>query len=84
MVAEEIVAMQQPTTEQAVQPSRRLKGITGIMEIFQCSRSKANEMRASGELDAAITTYGGRSFIIDEQKALAIKEKKQGGRRYIR
>ena len=84
LVAEEIVAMQQPTTEQAAQPSRRLKGITGIMEIFQCSRSKANEMRASGELDAAITTYGGRSFIIDEQKALAIKEKKQGGRRYIR
>lgn len=83
MVAEEIVAMQQPA-KQAVQPSRRLKGIAGIMTIFQCSRSKAHEMKASGELDAAITTFGGRSFLIDEQKALAIKEKKQGGRRYTR
>ena len=86
LVAEEITAMQQlqqPAT-QAARPSRQLKGITGIMAIFQCSRSKANEMRASGELDAAITPYGGRSFLIDEQKALAIKEKKQGGRRCAR
>lgn len=83
MVAEEIVAMQQPA-KQAAQPSRRLKGIAGIMAIFQCSRSKACEMRASGELDEAITTYGGRSFLIDEQKALAIKGKKQGDRRYTR
>lgn len=83
MVAEEIAAMQQPA-KQAAQPSRKLKGIPGIMEIFKCSRSKAGEMRASGELDEAIIPYGGRSFLIDEQKALAIKEKKQGGRRYVR
>ena len=34
MVAEEIAAMQQPA-KQAAQPSRKLKGISGIMEIFK-------------------------------------------------
>ena len=83
MVAEELVAIRQESPLPQ-EPSRKLKGIPGIMEIFKCSRSKAIEMKASGELDEAIINYGGRSFLIDEQKALAIKEKKQGGRRYSR
>jgi len=83
MVAEEIAAIsQEPPLPQ--EPSRKLKGIPGIMEIFKCSRSKACEMKASGELDDAIINYSGRLFLIDEQKALAIKEKRQGGRRYVR
>ena len=81
MVAEELVAIRQESPLPQ-EPSRKLKGIPGIMEIFKCSRSKAIEMKASGELDEAIINYGGRSFLIDEQKALEIKEKKQGGRRY--
>lgn len=85
MVAEEIVAIrEEEETPLPQEPSRKLKGIPGIMEIFKCSRCKAIEMKASGELDEAIINYGGRSFLIDEQKALAIKEKKQGGRRYSR
>lgn len=57
--------------EQAKKPisTRKLRGLKGIMEIFQCSKSKAQDLRRSGILDNAITPIG-RSYLIDESIAL--------------
>lgn len=60
---------------------RKLRGIPGIMEIFKCGRSKASEIRKSGIIDDAITTSG-NVFLVDEQKALELMNKRKGGRRY--
>lgn len=71
----------------AIQPRREekkvLSGIPGIMEIAQCSRSKASRLRKSGILDAAITTIG-RGFLIDANMALELLKKRRGGRQYTR
>lgn len=45
------------------------KGIIGIMEIFQCSKSKATAIRASGIIDDACI-QNGNSFLIDKRTAL--------------
>lgn len=50
-------------------PTYLYKGIKGIMEIFQCSKSKAMGIRASGVIDKACIQYG-NSFLIDRDLAL--------------
>lgn len=45
------------------------KGINGIMEIFQCSKSKAIAIRASGIINDACI-QNGNSFLIDRKSAL--------------
>ena len=83
MVAEELANMQEARDKLAKPSSRQLKGISGIMEIFQCSRSKASRIKESGIIDSAITNVSGRIFLVDEQKALdAMNKKPKGGRRY--
>lgn len=67
--------IQQPTER------RLVRGIPGIMELFQCSRTKASEIRRSGIIDAAITTNG-RVFLVDVDKALLLMNKNKGGRSY--
>lgn len=50
---------------------RILRGYAGLMEIFQCSRSKAMRIKASGAIDAAISQEcPGGTFYIDEELAL--------------
>ena len=67
--------------EQPAKEKTLVKGITGIMEIFKCGRSKATQLRASGILNPAITTTG-RIFLIDVDMALdLVSKKKKGGRR---
>lgn len=83
MVAEEIVAMQQ-TKEEPVQSSRQLRGIPGIMKIFQCSRSKASRIKESGIIDSAITNVSEKIFLIDEKKALEAVSKRRNSGRNIR
>ena len=75
MVAEEIVKMGQMQDKAERLPERKLRGIPGIMEIAQCSRSKAVELKASGVLDDAITHVSPRVFLVDETKAYAALEK---------
>ena len=75
MVAEEIVKMGQMQDKAERPPERKLRGIPGIMEIAQCSRSKAVELKASGVLDDAITHVSPRVFLVDEAKAYAALEK---------
>ena len=87
MIAEELAELQNPREEPEVIEgpvgSRVLKGIQGIMDIFQCSRSKASKIKDSGIIDGAITRISSRIFLVNEKKALEIMEKKmKGGRRY--
>lgn len=83
MVAEELVKIQwSGKSQQEAKESRRFKGVKGIMEIFQCSRSKACRIKESGVIDGAITHINGRLFLVDEQKALQAFENRKGGRRY--
>ncbi|MGQ1929027.1 DUF3853 family protein [Ornithobacterium rhinotracheale] len=51
-------------------------GIKGLAKILGCSRSKAQEIKNSGELDEAIY-QNGKTIIIDRDKVFSIlKEKK--------
>jgi len=79
MVAEELATMMQPPEQK--KEKRIVKGIPGIMEIFQCKRNKASEIRKSGIIDDAITTSG-RIFLVDADKALELMHKHKGGRKY--
>ncbi|NMA74234.1 MAG: DUF3853 family protein [Bacteroidales bacterium] len=56
-------------------PSYSYKGIKGIMEIFQCSKSKAMGIRASGVIDDACI-QNGNSFLIDRELALTLMRDK--------
>lgn len=47
------------------------KGLKGIMEIFQCAKSKAVAIRASGIIDDACIQCG-NSFLIDRRTALEL------------
>ncbi len=60
-------------------PSYSYKGIKGIMEIFQCSKSKAMGIRASGVINDACI-QNGNSFLIDRELALTLMRDK--GKRY--
>ena len=57
------------------------KGISGIMEIFQCSKSKAVAIRASGIIDDACI-QNGNSFLIDRRTALNLMKNNAGSRSY--
>lgn len=48
---------------------RYVHGLSGIAEIFGCGITKANEIRQSGKIDAAIVQVG-RKMVIDVDKAL--------------
>lgn len=63
----------QKTSEES--PSYSYKGIRGIMDIFQCSKSKAMGIRASGIIDDACI-QNGNSFLIDRALALALMKEK--------
>lgn len=63
----------QRTNQEA--PSYSYKGIKGIMEIFQCSKSKAMGIRASGVIDNACI-QNGNSFLIDRGLALQLMRDK--------
>lgn len=59
-------------------------GISGICEIFGCSKPTAQRLKRSGVIDGAII-QNGRTIVIDRQKALDLvqqdNEKRKGGRR---
>ena len=46
-------------------------GINGIMELFDCGRQTANRIKASGDIDKAISQRG-RTIVIDGEKALEL------------
>lgn len=73
-----------PVTVSDVSDDRRYAyGISGICEIFGCSKPTAQRIKRSGVIDGAIV-QSGRTIVIDRLKALALvkedNEKKKGGR----
>ena len=93
MIAEEMLEIQrlevEPPAKEAPQEvelpegKRILRGISGIMEIFKCSRSQAARIKDSGIIDSAITKISAKIFLVNEERALeAMEKKKKGGRRY--
>ena len=53
---------------------RLLYGIAGIAQLFNCSMTMANRIKASGKIDKAISQYG-RKIIIDADLALELIKK---------
>lgn len=59
---------------------RYVYGITGLANLFGCSKPTATRIKASGKIDGAITQIG-RKIIVDAELALELAGKKKGGRR---
>ena len=76
MTAEELQQLIRKTVAEvlAVQP-RWVKGISGLCEIFGCSKTTANRIKASGTISKAIRQQG-RTFLTDASLALQLYGKK--------
>lgn len=72
VLASELTEKQKHTKET---PTYSYKGVKGIMEIFQCSKSKALGIRMSGVIDDACI-QNGNSFLIDRELALSLMKNK--------
>ena len=53
------------------QTKRLVYGISGIAQLFNCSMTTANRIKASGRIDDAITQHG-RIIVVDADKALVL------------
>ena len=63
---------QAPAVEKAPEQTKRLVyGISGIAQLFNCSMTTANRIKASGRIDDAITQHG-RIIVVDADKALVL------------
>lgn len=63
---------QAPATQAQLKEEKRLVyGISGIAQIFNCSMTTANRIKASGRIDDAITQHG-RIIVVDANKALQL------------
>lgn len=64
--------VQAPAVEKAPEQTKRLVyGISGIAQLFNCSMTTANRIKASGRIDDAITQHG-RIIVVDADKALVL------------
>ncbi|MBR8725493.1 DUF3853 family protein [Bacteroides pyogenes] len=61
------------TTQEAVRmPEKRLVyGISGIAQLFNCSMTTANRIKASGRINGAIM-QNGRTIVVDADLALKL------------
>ena len=63
---------QAPVVEKKPEQTKRLVyGISGIAQLFNCSMTTANRIKASGRIDEAITQHG-RIIVVDADKALVL------------
>lgn len=63
---------QAPVTQAQPKEEKRLVyGISGIAQIFNCSMTTANRIKASGRINDAITQHG-RIIVVDANKALQL------------
>ena len=58
-------------TEDPEKAKRLVYGIAGIAQIFNCSMTTANRIKASGRINDAITQHG-RIIVVDANKALQL------------
>lgn len=47
-------------------------GLTGIMQVYQCSKSTAARILRSGRIDAAVSRVSARKLVINVAKALSL------------
>ena len=67
-----IAKAQAQAVEKAPEQTKRLVyGISGIAQLFNCSMTTANRIKASGRIDDAITQHG-RIIVVDADKALVL------------
>lgn len=67
-----IAKAQAPVVEKKLEQTKRLVyGISGIAQLFNCSMTTANRIKASGRIDDAITQHG-RIIVVDADKALLL------------
>ena len=67
-----IANAQAPVVEKKPEQTKRLVyGISGIAQLFNCSMTTANRIKASGRIDDAITQHG-RIIVVDADKALVL------------
>lgn len=57
--------------EEPEKAKRLVYGIAGIAQLFNCSMTTANRIKASGRIDKAISQYG-RIIVVDAEKALVL------------
>ena len=57
--------------EEPEKAKRLVYGIAGIAQLFNCSMTTANRIKASGRIDDAITQHG-RIIVVDADKALLL------------
>lgn len=57
--------------EETEKAKRLVYGIAGIAQLFNCSMTTANRIKASGRIDDAITQHG-RIIVVDADKALVL------------
>ena len=61
-----------PTPQEPPKPEKRLVyGIAGIAQVFNCSMTTANRIKASGRIDRAIKQHG-RIIVVDADLALEL------------
>lgn len=60
---------------QPKEEKRLVYGIAGIAQIFNCSMTTANRIKASGRINDAITQHG-RIIVVDANKALQLFKNK--------
>lgn len=63
--------IQQPKQEQPKPQKRIVYGIAGIAQIFNCSMTTANRIKASGRINRAIK-QNGRIIVVDADLALEL------------
>ena len=60
--------------EEKVTNKRLVYGIAGIAQLFNCSMTTANRIKASGKIDKAIS-QSGRMIAVDAELALQLMKK---------
>lgn len=67
-----IAKAQDPVVEKAPELTKRLVyGIAGIAQLFNCSMTTANRIKASGRINRAIM-QNGRTIVVDADLALEL------------
>lgn len=72
----ELQEQMKPKVEIKHPEKKYVYGLSGIAEIFGCSRVTANSIKQSGKIDKAITQIG-RKIVVDAELALSLVARKK-------
>ena len=72
LTVEELVSIIQKTVAKALtERPRYVKGMQGLMDLFECSKSTAHRIKSSGMINKAIRQQG-HTFIVNADLALEL------------